>query len=923
MCGEHRFLGLYGSRAYSRLPQEIPLLRRKVAYVSERADLDRDSHSGKALVHILETYPRDELFQIAQEDLYRIAMGIMELAEEQRPRLFMRQDPYGRFIACLVYAPRERYDTGVRERMQGILEEALAGTEVEFTVNVSESALARILFIVRTRPGAIPDYDPREIEARLADAVQSWKDRLQAGLREHLGEERGSALFLAYGRCLPGRLPRRFPGPHRSAGHRAFGAAGLRERAWHEPVFPAGVSTRAAQVQGVSPRRDTTPVAGPAHPGEHGGRGGGRAPLPGRASGSAPLWVHDFGLAYEGEETPDRGEVRELFQDAFAMVWRGRAENDGFNRLVIKARLDWRRIALIRAYAKYLRQTGMTFSQAYMEEAAAANPDIVALLVELFEVRFDPQRRKQAAQQATRLVTKPAGGPGGGAEPGPGPHPAQLPGRCPGDLAHQLVQTGPDGSPKEHIALKLNSGEIPDLPQPRPAFEVFVYSPRMEGVHLRGGKVARGGLRWSDRREDFRTEVLGLMKAQMVKNAVIVPVGAKGGFVVKHPPAERAALREEVVACYRQFISGLLDLTDNLARDHCLAAAGPGPLRRRRPLSGGGGGQGDRHLLRHANEVAPVTASGWATPSPPAAPPATTTRRWASPPGAPGSASGSTSSPPRSPTNGSPFTVVGIGDMSGDVFGNGMLLSRQHQAGRGLRSPPHLHRPGPGPGSQLRRAQTAVRAARLQLGGLRPRAHLRGRRRLSAQPQVDPPLRPGRAALGTSAESLTPADLIRAILRAPVDLLWNGGIGTYVGRPRSATPTWGTAQRRRADRRRGLRCRVVGEGGNLGLTQLARIEYARRGGRLDTDFIHNAGGVSCSDHEVNIKILLDQVVADGDMTLKQRNRLLEEMTDEVARLVLQDCYWQDRCHRARRAAGAGAAARACPLHARPGAERGS
>jgi len=895
VCGEHRFLGLYGSRAYSRLPQEIPLLRRKVAYVSERADLERDSHSGKALVHILETYPRDELFQIAQEDLYRIAMGIMELAEEQRPRLFLRQDPYGRFIACLVYAPRERYDTGVRERMQGILEEALAGTEVEFTVNVSESALARILFIVRTRPGAIPYYDPREIEARLADAVQSWDDRLQAGLREHLGEERGSALFLAYGDAFPAGYQDDFPARTavRDIEHlERLDSSTELGMSLYSPLelAPGRLRFKVYRLGETLPLSQVMPILE-----NMGVEVEDERPYLIERRGSAPLWIHDFGLAYEGDESPDRRGVRELFQDTFAMVWRGRAENDGFNRLAIKAQLDWRRIALIRAYAKYLRQTGMTFSQAYMEEAAAANPDVVALLVELFEVRFDPARRKQAAQQATRLITSLQEA----QEEVQSLDQDRILRSClavvQATLRTNWYQTGPDGSPKEHIALKLNSREIPDLPQPRPAFEVFVYSPRMEGVHLRGGKVSRGGLRWSDRREDFRTEVLGLMKAQMVKNAVIVPVGAKGGFVVKHPPAERAALQEEAVACYRQLISGLLDVTDNLAGDHTQP---PPDLIRYDgddPYLVVAADKGTASFSDTANEVAngygfwlgDAFASGGTTGYDHKAMGITARGAWEC---------------VRQhfiagdvPVEREPFTVAGIGDMSGDVFGNGMLLSANIKL---IAAFDHRHifiDPDPDPQSsfeerrrlfELPGSSWADYDQKLvsEGGGVYPRG-LKAIR-LSAQVAT---------ALGTSSASLTPADLIRAILRAPVDLIWNGGIGTYVRASAERDADVGDhandgVRIAAAD----LRCRVVGEGGNLGLTQLARIEYARCGGRLDTDFVHNAGGVSCSDHEVNIKILLDQVVAEGDMTPKQRNRLLKEMTDEVARLVLQDCYWQGR-----------------------------
>jgi glutamate dehydrogenase len=893
--GEYRFLGLYGSRAYRRLPQEIPLLRRKVAYVTERADLELESHSGKTLLQVLETYPRDELLQITQEDLYRIAMGIMELSEEQRPRLFLRQDPYGRFISCLVYALRDRYDTQVRERMQRILQEAFNGIEVEYTVSISESELARILFIVRTRPGAIPDYDPREIETRLAEAVLSWRGHLQVALLEHLGEERGSALFLDYGEAFPAGYQDDFPArtavrdiehlqclsPTEELSMSLYSPLESEPGRFRFKVYRFGRTLLLSRVLPILENmgvevEDERPY---------------RVERP----GSAPLWIHDFGLVYRGEETPQWGAVRELFQDTFAMVWRGRAENDGFNRLAIKAGLDWRRIALIRTYAKYLRQTGMTFSQPYMEEAAAVNPDIAALLVALFEVRFDPAQRKQGAQQTTRLLTSLQEALDAVQSLDQDRILRSFLAVLQATLRTNWYQSGPEGSPKEHIALKLKSDEIADLPQPRPAFEIFVYSPRMEGVHLRGGKVARGGLRWSDRREDFRTEVLDLMKAQMVKNAVIVPVGAKGGFVLKWPPAERSALGAEIAACYRQLVSGLLDLTDNLCGDHCRP---PPDLIRYDgddPYLVVAADKGTATLSDTANEVAAAYgfwlgdafASGGATGYDHKAMGITARCAW--------ECVKQHFIAADIPFLREPFTVAGIGDMSGDVFGNAMLLCSNIKL---IAAFDHRHifiDPDPDPKSSLEERRRLFELPGSSWadydpelisegGGVYPRS-LKAIR-LSVQ---------AAAALGTGAASLIPADLIRTILRAPVDLFFNGGIGTYV---RATTERDADVGDRANDGVRvtsaDLRCRVVGEGGNLGLTQLARIELARRGGRLDTDFVHNAGGVSCSDHEVNIKILLDQVVANGDMTLKQRNLLLEEMTDEVTRLVLQDCYWQGR-----------------------------
>ncbi len=611
-----------------------------------------------------------------------------------------------------------------------------------------------------------------------------------------------------------------------------------------------------------------------------------------------PLWVHDFGLSYSGREAPDTAAMRTLFQDAFANVWYGRLEEDGFNALVLRAHLDWRQISLLRAYAKYLRQTAITFSQTYMEEAAVANPDVAGLLVELFEARFDPQRLKQAQQRIERLNKRIHDALEGVQSLDHDRILRSFLAVIQATLRTNYYQQGADGCPKDCIALKLDPRQIPDLPEPRPMFEVFVYSPRMEGVHLRGGKVARGGLRWSDRREDFRTEILGLMKAQMVKNAVIVPVGAKGGFVVKRPPAngDRDALHAEVVACYRQFISGLLDLSDNLVEDHCTVPPDLVRYDQDDPYLVVAADKGTASFSDIANEVAQQYGF------------------WLGDAFASGGRAGYDHKKMGITARGAweavrqhfraagiayergTFSVMGIGDMSGDVFGNGLLWSHNTRL---LAAFDHRHIfIDPNPDAQASYRER-VRLFALPAsswadydaglisegGGVYPR-HLKS---IRISPQI-------RMVLGVDAERLTPADLIRAILRAPVDLLWNGGIGTYVKASweRHADVGDRINDSLRVDASE-LRCRVVGEGGNLGLTQAARIEYALHGGRLDTDFIHNAGGVDCSDHEVNIKILLDRVLADGDMTRKQRDLLLEDMSDEVARLVLEDCYWQANC----------------------------
>jgi glutamate dehydrogenase len=607
----------------------------------------------------------------------------------------------------------------------------------------------------------------------------------------------------------------------------------------------------------------------------------------------APVWIYDFGLACaEGAEF-ETDRVRAVFQEAFAETWRGSAENDGFNHLVLRAGLTWREIALLRAISKYLRQAGSTFSQTYMEDSLAAHPGIAGGLVELFRLRFDPARSGTAGARADLVVHEIEAALDDVASLDQDRILRSFLRLIQAMLRTNYFQTGDDGRPKPYLSFKLDPAGIPDLPAPRPMFEIFVYSPRMEGVHLRGGKVARGGIRWSDRREDFRTEILGLMKAQTVKNAVIVPVGAKGGFVVKQPPADRDALREEVVLCYRTLVRGLLDLTDTRS------AAGVVP---------------PPEVVRHDEDdpyLVVAADKGTATFSDIANALSLEYAFWLGDAFASGgsagydhkriaiTARGAWESVKRHfrelgvDARSAELTVVGIGDMSGDVFGNGMLLSRHLRL---LGAFDHRHvflDPSPDPARSFEARERLFElpgsswadydAASISAGGgVFPRTA----KSIEVSPEA-------RAALGIDAELLTPNELIRALLRAPVDLLWNGGIGTFV---KARAETHAEVGDRASDAIRidaeELRCRVVGEGGNLGLTHRARIAYALGGGRVYMDAIDNSAGVDCSDHEVNIKILLDAIVADGDLTEKQRNELLAEMTGEVAELVLRDNYEQ-------------------------------
>jgi glutamate dehydrogenase len=609
-------------------------------------------------------------------------------------------------------------------------------------------------------------------------------------------------------------------------------------------------------------------------------------------SDGSPTWIYDFGVEYTADRELDTDEVRERFRDTFVRVWSGVVESDGFNGLVLRAGLDWRDVSVLRAVARYLRQAQIAFSDRYMEQALNAHPRVASALVELFRARFDPagDRAPAAADAIAQEIEEKIDAVESLDED------RILRGFLAvvrAMLRTNYFQPVAGGAPKPYVSFKLDPARIPLLPAPRPRFEIFVHSPRVEGVHLRGGAVARGGLRWSDRREDFRTEILGLMKAQTVKNALIVPVGAKGGFVVKRPPADREGLADEVVACYRTFISGLLDLTDNV---HDGQVRPPADVVRHDgddPYLVVAADKGTATFSDIANGIAQeygfwlgdAFASGGSVGYDHKAMGITARSAW--------------ESVKRhfrelgSDTQNEDFTVVGIGDMSGDVFGNGMLLSPHIKL---IGAFDHRHvflDPDPDPAAgfaerrrlfELPRSSWADYDASLiaEGGGVWPRSA----KSITVSEAA-------RQALGIEADRLTPAELIRALLRAPVDLLWNGGIGTYVKATAENNADVGDKANDavRVDASQ-LRCRVVGEGGNLGFTQRGRVEYALGGGRINTDAIDNAGGVNCSDHEVNIKILLDTVVADGDLTRKQRNRLLADMTEAVGERVLRGSYLQ-------------------------------
>jgi glutamate dehydrogenase len=895
VIGERRFLGLFTSSAYSRSPRDIPLLRQKVEQVMLRSRLPFNSHAGKALLHILETFPRDELLQASTDELFEIATGVQQLQERQRVKAFLRRDMFGRYFSCLIYVPRERYNTQVREKIQILLKEQLNGHEVESSAQISESILARVHLIVRTTPWKFPDYDIQAIEENIEEIVRSWLDKLHDAAVERYGEEQGIKLVHRYGESLP--------------------------PAYREDVKPKAAVFDLEQMEGVQSGDELRMSL---YRPTHNPKGLWRfklfhaeQPLP--ISNALPMlenmglkviserpyevdlpddsiiWIQDFDIVYGNANGIAPEDVRDIFQDTFLKVSEGLAENDGFNRLVLAAQLTWREVALMRAYCKYLLQTGIPFSQTYMEQTLVNNAAITRQLVELFAVRFQPNNSKSRTAATEKLTVDIKAALEEVSSLDDDRILRSFLNVINATLRTNYYQQSDNKEIKDYISFKFDPARIPELPLPKPAYEIWVYSPRVEGVHLRGGKVARGGLRWSDRREDFRTEVLGLVKAQQVKNTLIVPVGSKGGFVVKRPPTkdDREAFMAEGIDCYKTFLRGLLDLTDNIVDGDIVPP---------------------KQVVRHDDDdpyLVVAADKGTATFSDLANEVAAEYGFWLGDAFASGgsvgydhkkmgiTAKGAWESVKRHfrelglDTQTTNFSVVGVGDMAGDVFGNGMLLSRHIKLKAAFN---HMHifiDPFPDPEVSFQERERMFNLPRstwedynaelISKGG---GVYSRSAKSIKLSPEA-------REALGIEESVLTPNELIKAILQAPVDLLWNGGIGTYVKAKRETNAECGD-RANDALRINGedLRCRVIGEGGNLGMTQLGRIEFALRGGRVNTDFIDNAGGVDCSDHEVNIKILLNLAMSDDTLSMKQRNKLLLDMTDEVSELVLRDNYMQ-------------------------------
>ena len=896
VVGEWRFFGLYSSAAYNEPLNQVPVIRKKVALLLEQVDVPPDSHRGKSLLHVIHAYPRDEMLQASYEQLRDSIMGILDCQERRKLQVFLRQDTYDRFVNVLVYVPRDHFNTELRLKMQQILLDELGGNSIDFNVQLSENPLAQLQFTVHCQSANELDIDVEALEETITEEMLTWQDRLQQALLEAKGEAVGNRLEKRYANAFPAAYredvrPRQAVSdierleqlsPDQSVNTSLYRPVND-YKLWHFRVTGQGEQLALSDVLPILEQMGVRVLSA--------------RPYAIKPRSAPKAWVQDFSIAPSSSLNLDDHWLREQFQEVFVRTWRGELENDGFNGLVVNVGLHWQQIVLLRALAKYLLQLQVPFSQSYMQQVLNTNPNIVKELVYLFEIRFKPGLRSDRGKATEKIIE----GVNTLLEEVANLDEDRI-------LRHFLsmicamqrtnaYQLDEKGHPKPYLSFKLCPAEVPAAPLPRPMFEIFVYSPQVEGVHMRGGKIARGGLRWSDRREDFRTEILGLVKAQMVKNAIIVPHGAKGGFIPKQLPAggSRDEVLAEGISSYKTFISGLLDVTDNLRSGEI---------------------QPPDNVVRHDDDdpyLVVAADKGTAAFSDIANEVSAQYEFWLGDAFASGgsqgydhkkmgiTARGAWESVKRLfkevglDTQQEDFTVVGVGDMSGDVFGNGMLLSKHIRLVAAFN---HMHifiDPNPETKSSFSERQRLFNLPRSSWedydkglissgGGIYSRQAKRIR--LSAE---------AKKALGAEKTSMAPAELIQVILKAPVDLLWNGGIGTYVKAGNESNSDVGD---RANDSVRveatDLRVRAVGEGGNLGLTQQARIEFARSGGLINTDAVDNSGGVDSSDHEVNIKILLNHLVIAGDMTIKQRNKLLAKMTDEVGALVLRHNYLQSQ-----------------------------
>ncbi|WP_372763643.1 NAD-glutamate dehydrogenase [Litorivivens sp.] len=889
--GEHRFYGLMTRAAYNSRALDIPLLKDRIEAVMAKAHFPRGSHNAKMLLQILETFPRDELFQSSTRSLFSMSMGILAIEEHNRVRVFSRSDPFHRYYSILVYIPREYYSQAVREKIQNVVSTVLNAASCEFNIYFTDSRMARLHLIVRMQPESPQRVDGKALEELISGITESWHSKLKSQLLEKYSRKEAVSIYRYYHEGFsPSYMAKTDVAKaltdieHLERLHHSESPVSVRlhrdiSRLENRVELRCYFKTHPLPLSDIQPRLNNLGL---------------RLLLedlyPIQASDGTRYWVQDFRAEVAVNVNQLFWHDATQFEQAFVAIYEGLCDDDDFNRLLISADVNWREAGLLRTYCRYLKQLGNNFEQQYLSRLLVEHGSLSRLLIDLFHSRFDPavKEREQRCQKlieqmdfaledvqsldADRLFRS---------------------------LKHCLLATMRTNyylEPRNPVyVLKLSPRQIPDAPEPRPRYEIWVHSPQFEAVHLRGDKVARGGLRWSDRPEDFRTEVLGLVKSQMVKNAVIVPVGAKGGFVCRQLPVngDRNAIQEEVIACYKAFIRGMLSITDNLVKN-----------RISRPSKLVYHDDDDPYLVVAADK-------GTAAFSDIANSISEEFNFWIGDAFASGGSNGYDHKKMGITAKGGweavkrhfremgrdiqreSFSVVGIGDMAGDVFGNGMLLSKHICLKAAFN---HLHifiDPNPNPSTSWKERKRLFSLPRSTWEDYDGRVLSKGAAIFSRKDKRVTPSREACEALALEPRDYTPDELIHALLKAPVDLLWNGGIGTYVKAENETHQQVGD-RANDAIRVNGneLRCAVVGEGGNLGLTQAGRIEFCRNGGRCNSDFIDNSAGVDSSDNEVNIKILLNQLIAEGKLDTKQRNALLRKMTRDVEHNVLRNNYLQ-------------------------------
>jgi glutamate dehydrogenase len=896
VIGGYRFMGLYKHNVYLNNANNIPVVRKKIQAILDKSEITPDTFNYAELSHILGTYPRDELFQASIDYLLDVGLNILYVQERRKTKLFLRENIDQKFISAVFYAPRDRLSSRLREQVYELLATYIDIESSTTSTWFSESALARCRYVFKLKSPLAEPLNQEILEHKVIELSRDWNEDLQAALSDAFGEEQSVSLYRQYRNAFPAsyseenspriavsdieRMQKLSANDDCNLAFSFYRSITPDHNELKIKIYQKGAQLSLSDMIPVLENFGLKVIEEFPYDIEQ---------------AHETFWIYNFTVdfAFNREIEPDN--FREELSNAFIAVWLGKADNDSFNQLVLKAGLTWRQVTMLRAYSRYMKQISFGFSQKYIATSLIHHTDAAKKLVALFDCRFNPEK-KRSEKTAQRLVEQLEGLFENVASLTEDRILRQYLELIQASLRTNFFQQGLNGAThKDYLSIKLDPHKIKDIPLPRPKFEIFVYSPRVEGVHLRGGKVARGGLRWSDRTEDFRTEVLGLVKAQQVKNAVIVPVGAKGGFIAKKLPSasDRDAFWQEGIACYKLFIRGLLDLTDNLKEGDIIPPVDLVRYDEDDPYLVVAADKGTATFSDIANEISKEYG------------------HWLGDAFASGGSNGYDHKKMGITARGAwvsvqrhfremniniqehPFTVIGIGDMSGDVFGNGMLLSQQIKLVAAFNHQHIFIDPTPDTAASFAERQRLFVLPRSSWqdynkdlistgGGIFDRSA----KVITLSPEIQ-------VMVNTKKKTVPPTELISLLLKANVDMLWNGGIGTYV---KASTEQHSDVGDKANDSLRinanELQCKVVGEGGNLGLTQRARIEYGLMGGSIFTDFIDNAGGVDCSDHEVNIKILLDKQVVDGELTEKQRNRQLENMTENVSQLVLKNNYHQ-------------------------------